>query len=355
MRLCENARSGKRFHAMVNEMTSRDRVLRCLNFDRPDRPARDLWMLPAARLMHGDAAIDAFQRRWPTDFVQCSMGRSKSCRAIGNPYEPGTSTDEWGCIFENVLPGVHGEVRHPLLDDYAKLPDIRPPVEFLEVDTDAANAFCRQTDSFVFASGWARPFERMQFLRGTENLLMDIAEENDGFHALVALVHGFFREQYERWAATDVDALVMMDDWGSQQALLISPVQWRRLFKPLYAEYVRIAHAAGKKFFMHSDGWILDLYEDLIEIGVDAINSQLFCMDIEEVGRRCQGRIAFWGEIDRQQILALGTPDDARAGVRRVKENLWKDGGCIAQFSFEGDTRIDNAEAVFDEWRRLFE
>ena len=336
-------------------MTSRERVLRCLNMDCPDRPPRDLWLLPAARLSQGDAAINDFIRRWPTDFVQCSAGRPTSRRASGNAYAPGTSTDEWGCVFENIMPGVHGEVRHPLLDDYAKLPDIRPPVEFLEVSTEAVNAFCRQTDAFVFASGWARPYERMQFLRGTENLMMDIAEENDGFKALVALVHGFFREQYERWAETEVDALVMMDDWGSQSSMLISPEQWRRLFKPLYAEYVRIAHSTGKKFFMHSDGWILDIYEDLIEIGVDAINSQLFCMDIEEIGRRCRGRITFWGEIDRQHILAMGTPDAARAGVRRVRENLWQDGGCIAQFSFEGDTRLANAEAVFDEWRILFE
>lgn len=336
-------------------MKSRERVLRCLNFDRPDRPARDLWMLPAARITHGNAAIDDFRKRWPVDIVQCTVGRPRSRLAAGDPYVAGTATDEWGCVFENIMAGVHGEVQHPLLADYARLPEIRPPVEFLDVDTAAVNAFCRQTDLFVFGSGWARPYERMQFLRGTENLMMDIAEENDEFKALVALVHGFFREQYVRWAATEVDALVMMDDWGSQRSLLISPDQWRRLFKPLYAEYVRIAHGAGKKFFMHSDGYISDIYEDLIEIGVDAINSQLFCMDIEEIGRRYRGRIAFWGEIDRQRVLGAGTPDEARAAVRRVKENLWQEGGCIAQFSFEGDTRLENAEAVFDEWRVLFE
>lgn len=335
--------------------TSRRRVLRCLNFDRPDRPARDLWVLPAARLSQGDAAIAAFQRRWQTDFVQCTVGRPKALRTSGDPYVPGLATDEWGCVFENVLPGVHGEVRHPLVDDYARLAEVRPPLEFLDVDRDVVNAFCRQTDGFVIASGWARPFERMQFLRGTENLLMDIAEESDGFRALCAKVHGFFLEQYQRWARTEVDALAMMDDWGSQHALLISPAQWRRLFKPMYAEYVRIAHDAGKKFFMHSDGWILEIFEDLVEIGVDAVNSQLFCMDIEEIGRRCRGRIAFWGEIDRQRILGSGTPEEARAAVRRVRDNLWKDGGCIAQFSFEGDTRIENAEAVFDEWERLFQ
>jgi uroporphyrinogen decarboxylase len=334
-------------------MTRRERVLRCLNFDGPDRPPRDLWLLPAARRTHGDAAIDAFQRRWPVDFVQCGVGRPPPRQATGDPYAAGVSTDEWGCRYENLIAGVHGEVKTPILDDYAKLDGLRPPVELLDVNRAEVDAFCRGTDAFVFASGWAKPFERMQFLRGSENLLLDIAEDGDDLKALIALVHGFFREQYERWAATAVDALVMMDDWGSQQSLLISPQTWRRLFKPLYAEYVRIAHAAGKKFFMHSDGCIRDLYPELIEIGVDAINSQLFCMDIEEIGRCCRGRIAFWGEIDRQQILPFGTVADVRAAVRRVRGNLWQNGGCIAQFSFEGETRLENAEAAFDEWERV--
>ena len=334
-------------------MTGRERVLRCLEFDGPDRAPRDLWVLPAACIANGDAAIEAFRKRWPTDFVQCGVGRPKGRRSSGDPYQPGRATDEWGCVYENMVPGVMGEVKHPLLDDYACLPAIQPPTELLQVNVAEVNAFCRQTDAFVFASGWARLFERMQFLRGSENLLMDIAEQSDEFFQLLNLVNGFFVAQYEQWARTEVDALVMMDDWGSQVSLLISPAAWRRHFKPLYAEYVRIAHAAGKKFFLHSDGYIFDIYEDLIEIGVDAVNSQLFCMDIEAIGRRFGGRIAFWGEIDRQQILPHGTVEETRAAVRRVKDNLWRNGGCIAQFSFEGETRLTNAEAVFDEWQRL--
>lgn len=339
---------------LAMNMTSRERVLRCLEFNQPDRPPRDLWLLPAARLRTGAGVIDDFQRRWPTDFSQCSAGRPQSRRSRGDPYQPGLATDEWGCIFENVVAGVHGEVKQPILDDYVKLPDLQPPLEFLDVDVAAVNAFCRATDKFVFASGWAKLFERMQFIRGTENLLMDIAEESTEFHTLFSLVNNFFLAQYERWAKTEVNALVMMDDWGSQHSLLVSPVQWRRLFKPAYAEYVRIAHAAGKKFFMHSDGDIAAIYPDLIEIGVDAINSQLFCMNIPELGRRYRGAITFWGEIDRQHVLPAGTPAEVRAAVQQVYEHLYTPaGGVIQQLSFEGDTQLANADLVYRTWQEL--
>ena len=112
-----------------------------------------------------------------------------------------------------------------------------------------------------------------------------------------------------------------MDDWGSQRSLLISPAMWRTYFKPMYRDYVQIAHAAGKKFFMHSDGHILAIYPDLIEIGVDALNSQIFCMGVEQLAPFA-GKITFWGEIDRQHLLAFATPDEVESGgapgVRRI-------------------------------------
>jgi uroporphyrinogen-III decarboxylase len=193
----------------------------------------------------------------------------------------------------------------------------------------------------------------MQFLRGTENLYMDIAEESTGCYALLDKVHSFLVQQYHAWAKTEVDSLNIMDDWGSQRSLLIHPNTWRRVFKPRYAEYCEIARNAGKRVFMHSDGYIFDIYEDLIEIGVDAVNSQLFCMDIEEIGRRFAGRLTFWGEIDRQHILPEGSPAEAREAVRRVHDALWQNGGAVAQFELSHTGELAACDAVFEEWNRL--
>ncbi|MGD0899397.1 MAG: uroporphyrinogen decarboxylase family protein [Thermoguttaceae bacterium] len=335
-------------------MTARERVFRALEFNRPDRVPRDLWMVPRAAMVYGQDAIDAFCRRWPGDFVQAMVGRRPPLRAKGSPVEVGQYTDEWGCVFETVVAGIHGQVKDPLVSDWSKLDEVRPPEELLEVDGGAVRDFCRNTDRFVLGSGWARPFERLQFLRGTENVLMDLGERSGELRQLLGLIHDFFRRQFEIWAGTAVDALVIMDDWGSQQSLLISPRLWREWFKPLYAEYASIAHAGGKKLFMHSDGYILDIYEDLIEVGVDAVNSQLFCMDLAAIGARCAGRIAFWGEIDRQQVLPHGTVADVRAAVARVVEHLWRpEGGVIAQFELSADTPLENAHAVYESWERL--
>jgi uroporphyrinogen decarboxylase len=199
-------------------------------------------------------------------------------------------------------------------------------------------------------AGLARPFERMQFLRGTEKLFIDFAYGTKEVLQLRDLVHAYFTRELELWAKTDVDAIGFMDDWGTQERLLISPRMWRELFKPLYADYCEIIHGAGKLVFMHSDGHIAAIYPDLIEIGVDALNSQLFCMDIEALAQY-RGQITFWGEIDRQYLLPFGSVEDVKAGVRRVRQALDNgSGGVIAQCEWGLDVPEENVRAVFEAW-----
>jgi hypothetical protein len=152
---------------------------------------------------------------------------------------------------------------------------------------------------------------------------------------------------------TEVDALTFMDDWGAQRGLLISPAMWRRLFKPLYKDYIDIAHRYGKTIFMHSDGFITPIIGDLVELGLDALNCQLFTMDIEELGRRYAGKITFWGEMDRQHLLPAGTPADIDRAVRRVKDALWRVGGCIAQCEFGPGGRPENVYQVYKTWEEI--
>ena len=126
---------------------------------------------------------------------------------------------------------------------------------------------------------------------------------------------------------------------------------WRRIFKPLYRHYCDIIRGEGKFVFFHSDGHIAAIYPDLIEVGVHALNSQLFCMDIEELGLSFKGKVTFWGEIDRQHVMPFGTTDDVRSAVQRVRRALADDkGGVIAQCEWGKDNPQKTVEAVFESW-----
>ena len=336
-------------------MDSRDRVFRCLEFRRPDRAPRNIWPLPwVGQFAAADFA--AVVREFPEDFTGPGKVLGPCDRWRGEEGRRGTYTDCWGCVWEAAEDGVAGEVKHPPLADWAALDQFRAPYEVIDrADWDAANraqaANLAGPRRFMLAGTSVRPFERMQFLRGSENLFLDLAYGTAELRRLRDMVHEFNLKELQGWVRTDVDGVSFMDDWGSQKTLLISPAMWRDLFKPLYKDYCDLIRAAGKKVFFHSDGHILAIYEDLIELGMDAVNSQLFCMDIEEIGRRHRGRITFWGEIDRQRVLPFGSVEDVRRAVGRVRRALeTPDGGAIAQCEWGVRTPPENVRAVFAAW-----
>jgi hypothetical protein len=327
-------------------MTSRERVIRTLRFEGVDRPARDVWTLPAA--FHGrEAELQALLDQYPTDFGDSGFADPVDDAGL---YEPGYWIDPWGSTWLNIQRGMIGEVKHPALTDWADLAHWQPPYHLQGQGFEDVNRACAASDRFIHL-GLPRPFERLQFVRGTENAYLDLAWGVPEVFKLIEMLHDYYLRHLEYVVKTDVDAIFFMDDWGAENALLISPAMWVEYFKPLYRDYVEMAHAHDKFALMHSDGHILSIYPHLVEIGVDALNSQLFCMPIEELGARFKGQITFWGELDRQHILPFGTPEDVHAAVQRVRAALWDDrGGVIGQAELNKGYPLENIRAFFEAW-----
>lgn len=337
-------------------MTPREIVKRTLKFENPPRIPIHLWTLPWAEIHLGEE-LKELQRRFPNDIVAAPNVNDLS-KVKGDCYACGEYVDEWGCVFHNLQDGVIGEVRDPILPDMSGLEEFTAPHHILPKDErkalDIINSFCTATDLFVTSACFPRPWERYQFIRGTENSFTDPMIYPEEFEKLLGRIHDFYMEEMKLWSKSDVDALVFIDDWGSQQAMLIDPEMWRMYFKPIYKEYCDLAHEAGKFIFMHSDGNIQDIIPDLVEIGVDALNSQLFVMDMEQIARDAKGKITFWGEIDRQHILCSKNSQDVKEAVKKVAENLFDpSGGIIAQFEYGPGIVPENATVVFEEWEEV--
>lgn len=335
-------------------MNSRERVLRTLEFKGPDRIPIDLWTLPAAKNKYGE------------DFERILAAHERDIVSLVGPfdhgftpeyYQKGTFRDPWGSLWTNINPGVIGEVKDPAIDDYAKLEGYRAPNgEFLAEWKQNRPALERQIAAerekgkFILG-GWISLFERMQFLRGTEELFCDIALEEPDMLRMIELVMGYMHTYLDAWLNMDIDGVAFGDDWGTQISLLISPERWKKIFKPLYRELIEKIKKAGKKVFFHSDGYIFDLYPELIDLGVDAVNSQIWCMGVEKVAEAYAGKIAFWGEISRQDTLPMGTPEDIRKSAGRMKQHLFVNGGgLIGQSEVGADVPLENITAVLEAW-----
>ena len=343
--------AGKSVSTEDTYVTSRERVNACLDNSLEGRIPRQLWTLPWSKTHYPEMVL-RIEKEYPDDIMGCLSLYKSPPMLQGDHYSLGEFTDEWGCTFVNIQEGIIGEVKESVIADWSDVKDLRVPKELLTVDRDAVNDFCRTTDRFILQGSCARPFERLQFLRRSEALYVDLAEDSEGLHRLIQKVHGFFLDEMKAWATTDVDALFYMDDWGSQQSLLISPSMWRKIFKPLYKDYVDLAHNAGKRIFMHSDGCIRDIIPDLVELGVDALNSQIFCIGVENL-KPYRDRICFWGEVDRQHLLPYASTEEIRLAVGEVYANLYHNGGGVGQCEFGPGANPENVYTVFKTWDEL--
>lgn len=341
--------------------------MRTLNFREPDRTPRDLWWLDAVELNKKEE-LEEVLNEFPLDIVQTKVNPQQTPVQKDSQYQPtfnygntelltrGNYIDEWGCIRYVAEDGVSGEVKDPILSDLSNFDKITPPWEFINsLNISDINRQCKN-DKFCISGVCARPFERLQFLRGSENLYKDLYKHRDLVLEMLDIVHKYNLEHIKKWLRTNVNGIFLMDDWGSQENLLISPKLWREIFKPIYREYVELIHGDGKYAFFHSDGWIEDIFGDFVDIGIDAINSQLFVMDIDRLAKKYGDKIAFWGEIDRQNILPFGNPKDVREAVFKVR-NAFKGtpGGLIAQCEWGKNVPKENIESLFEAWQTPFE
>jgi hypothetical protein len=190
----------------------------------------------------------------------------------------------------------------------------------------------------------------MFFLRGFENLLIDLLEDRPEVSALRDLVLGHCLERIELLAESGVvDGIILRDDWGAQTSLMVSPGIWRRVFKPAYARIVAAIHEAGACASFHSDGMIAGILPDLVELGWDELNPQVQVIGLERAGRELGGRVCVRADIDRQQTLPRGSPADVAALVRRLFEAFGRfRGGYVGWGEMAADVPLANCRALLE-------
>lgn len=327
-------------------MDSRERVWRAVERTGPDRPPRDLWLLPATRPALGPG-LDALLARWPRDIANCGFAQYAGGEGI---FRRGQTTDHWGSVWSNEQDGLLGIVTgYPLSDDDA-IADWQPP--FAAIAPAVANlpAAIAASGPMFRLGGGLELFHRMCWLRPMEQLLADLLLAPDLFGAILDKVSLYFDQLLEEFLRLDLDAVLIVDDWGSQRQLFIPPDEWRRWFKPHYARWAARCRSAGKLCFMHSDGYIMDILPDLDEMGIAALNAEVDCMGLQSV-IAARGRICLWGEVDRQNLLPRGTPEEVTAAAHRYLElAAAPEGGCILQGEIGPDVPLANVEALFKPW-----
>ncbi|MHB1416521.1 MAG: uroporphyrinogen decarboxylase family protein [Chloroflexota bacterium] len=324
-------------------MNSRERVIRAIEHRGPDRVPVSYNVSPGFRLRYPQALAD-LRALYPSDFAETGFVEFE-----GYPKEVDVpETDAWQTTWIRLTDEHMGQaIVHPLAD-WSSLAAYRFPDPLTVGDwSKVADTLARQKhEKYVLVDGDTL-FQRMFYLRGLEDLMLDIYFEQPEMLEVRDRVVEYMLGKVAKWLEYDVDGVRFRDDWGSQTQLLINPAKWRVIFKPAYKRLFDAVHAGGKHVFFHSDGNITEIIPDLIELGADVINPQVAAVGLEHLRALCLGRVCVMGDIDRQVILPFGTVAEVEDYSRQVALALGSPaGGYIGHSFLDGDVPPVNAEAM---------
>lgn len=352
-------------------MTSRQRVLTAMAHQEPDRVpivlgvsnATGIKMKPYRELKQllGIEAEDRYLYQWPElgtaavdevtllrlgsdvrgvlDLEPASVMERNARRPPHSDY-----INSWGSGATEVRPGEWFPMVCPMtaattiaeIDGYP-WPDMDDPTRVAHVTAEAA-ALAVDNQFAIMATPWLLfPLERAFAMQGMDTFLMNMALYPDFAEALLwriqescKVLMGHFLDALGH----NVDIIKIGDDLGTQESLLMSPAMYRRILKPIHADYIEfIKQRTAAKVFFHTDGDVFPLIDDFVEMGVDILNpiqtSAGKMSNIEELKARWGDQLTFCGAIDTHRILPTGTPDEVREEVRRVIEIMAPGGGYM--------------------------
>lgn len=265
----------------------------------------------------------------------------------------GLHTDEFGCVWER-RQGMPHPVAYPLADDYRLLETYRMPDPYRAGRFDAARRLAdrHRGKRFLFGKLGMAMFERAWAIRGMQELLVDMAVRPEWVEELLdRVLYEWNLPIIDQQIALGIDGFYFADDWGSKTSLLFSPSMWRRFIKPRIAVCYQRAKENGLVVGQHSDGNILQIMPDLIEIGLDVFNPlEPLAYDIYAVKDTYGDQLTFYGGVDVERTLPHGTPQEVRAEVLERADRLGRDGGYILQSSHTilDDVPLDNIVAYIE-------
>ncbi len=227
---------------------------------------------------------------------------------------------------------------HPLttLGDMAAW---RPPpserfVQMTEASLASQLPSLERADKYRIIATSSGIWERLQYLRGIEQAMMDFSEHPAAIRDLLERLTHTWLDYIEGLTpfAAEIDALFMFDDWGTQSAPMISPTMWHEFFLESYRSLAAACHERGMHFWLHSCGKVTELLQGFIAAGIDVVNPfQSGTCGYEQVADLCRGKIAFATTVDIQTTLKTGPIEKILAECERLARWGTEQGGLIVR------------------------
>lgn len=321
----------------------------CSGINQPARRTLAEW-LQRERGLTVDEYVDSF-----LDIMQVTPDY------VGPPLRAGE--DEWGVVREAVSygSGSYDEIFEYPLAQAQTVGDLDahrwPSTELFDYASFPEKLAAAQADRehcLMVANG--NIFESSWYIRGFEQIFMDMALNPEMVYAIMGRVTDFYVDHFRAMlAAADgaVDLAFTADDIAGQNGPLMSPVMWEEFVKPHHVKLNKLIHEFGVRVIYHTDGAVMSQVDGLIDMGIDVLQALQFSADSMDpfvLKERHGDRLSFEGGVCVQQTLPWGMPEDVRAETMRLIDALGPDGGYILgpSHAIQAGTPPENIVTMFD-------
>lgn len=338
-------------------MNKKENYLRAVRFERPDYIPMTFGINDACYQAYPQEALFELMEQHPLlfpDFQKPALPFTPEFASVARKDAP--YRDDFGCVWETTVDGITGTVTgHPLADwnnfatYQAPNPDVCMgigPVDWKKIQDEIQN-----TPDGLHMGGLRHGHTFLQLcdIRGYENLLFDMMDEEPRLWELIQLVEEFNLGIIRHYLECGVDVMTYGEDLGMQVGPMLSPDQFRTYIKPSYQRIIRPAKEKGIPIHMHSDGDIRTLVDDLIDGGVEIINLQDLVNGIDWIAERFSGKVCVDLDIDRQKITRFGTPKEIDELIRKeVSSIATPQGGLTMIYGLYPGIPLENVKAVMD-------
>ncbi len=267
-------------------------------------------------------------------------------------------TDAWGCQWRSVIDGIEGVVINHPLSDWEALDDYEPPnpmvegdrgpVDWAEVHQGIREAK-RKGELTTGGLAHGHLFMRLAYLRGFENLMLDMATDEARLQELIGMIVEHSLVIIAQYLEAGVDVMSLPEDLGMQQSSVMGPRMFEKWIAPAYRRLIEPCHKARTLVHVHSDGYIMDIMDQLLACGVDIINPQDLVNGIDTLRDSLKGRVCIDLDIDRQKIVPYGTRQEIHDLIEEEVRKLGSpQGGLMLMVGFYPPTPPENIDAVCD-------
>ena len=344
-------------------MNKRENLLRTIRFETPEYIPMAFGINNACwnHYNHNDLfdLMDLHPRLFP-DFVRPEGKFKPQYRLTALADKP--YTDPWKCVWKTTEDGITGSVHTNPLSNWEDLKNYKAPDPLrtdgtYPIDWKAKSEDVKKAkDAGKFIEGrlpHGHTFLRLQDIRGYENFIFDMCDDNPKIYKLIEMVEEFNYTFVSKWMELDPDMMSYPEDLGMQVGPMLSPEQFRKYIKPVYQRMMKLARDKGIIVHMHSDGDIRTLVDDLIDGGVDVINLQDLVNGVDWIAEKFSGKVCVDLDVDRQNITFSGTPAQVDALIfEEVKKIGSKKGGLMLLYGLYPGVPLKNISAMMDAMER---